>query len=166
MSLVLFAATLLAPGAHAADVQVVVVNASFVAVLPDAVEVTLQQDGTSRTAKLVDDGSDPHDARGDRVWTGTLEGDPAQYLPLRLTAEVDGVRRDVWNGVIRVGLEPTVELAFEVTTGADGKLTGTRRASAAPGRVSHATEAVPLMAASFWATFLLVYGAVVLKMRR
>jgi hypothetical protein len=160
-------ARLAVPPAQATeDVQVVVVNASFVATLPDVVEVTIQQDGESHTARLVDDGSDVHDARGDRVWTGTIEGRPAQYLPLRLSAEVDGVRRDVWDGTIRVGLEPTVELAFEVTTGPDGALMGSRRASGSPGRVSHATEAVPLMAASFWATFLLVYGAVALRLGR
>lgn len=146
-------------------VQRIVVHASFVSVLPDAVEATVQQAGASRVVRLVDDGSDPNDARGDRVWTGTIEGRPAQYLPLALAATVDGAKRDVWNGVARVGLEPTVQLAFEVTTGPDGQLHGTRRASAAPGRVSHATEAVPLLAASFWAVFLLVYGAVALVVR-
>lgn len=151
--------------ARAEDTQRVVVHASFVSALPDAVEATIQQAGASHVVRLVDDGSDPNDARGDRVWTGTLEGRPAQYLPLTLAATVDGARRDVWSGVARVGLEPTIELAFEVTTGPDGQLLGTRRASAAPGRVSHATEAVPLLAASFWAVFLLVYAGVALKVR-
>jgi hypothetical protein len=149
----------------AADVQTVVVHASFVSVLPNEVQATIQQDGASRVVRLVDDGSDVHDARGDRVWSGSVEGEPAQYLPITLAATVDGQTRDVWNGVVRVGLERSVELAFEVTSGPDGKLIGARRASASPGRVSHATEVVPLMAASFWATFLLVYGAVALKMR-
>lgn len=152
--------------AHASEeAQRVVVHASFVAVQPEAVEATLQQAGASHVLRLVDDGSDPADARGDRVWSGTLDGRAAQYLPLVLAATVDGVRTDVWNGVARVGLEPTVELAFEVTRGPDGRLVGSRRASAAPGRVSHATEAVPLLAASFWAVFLLVYGGVALSAR-
>ena len=149
----------------AEDVQHVVVQASFVSVVPEAVEATVQQAGASRTLRLVDDGSDPNDAAGDRVWTGTVEGAPAQYLPLTLAATVGGARRDVWNGVARVGMEPTVQLAFEVTTGPDGTLVGSRRASAAPGRVSHATEAVPWVAASFWAVFLFVYGAVALRLR-
>lgn len=151
--------------ARAEDVQIVVVYASFVAVLPNRVEATIQQAGTSHVVHLVDDGSDRNDSVGDRVYTGTVEGTPAQYLPLSLSVQADGVKRDVWTGVVRVGLEPTVELAFEVTTGPDGALVGTRRASGSPGRVSHATEALPLMAASFWATFLLVYGAVALRMR-
>ncbi len=155
------------PGPAAAeDRQTVIVNVAFVATLPDAVEATIQQDGASLTARLVDDGSDANDARGDRVWTGTVTGRPAQYLPVRLSASLGGARRDLWKGVIRVGLESTVELAFEVTTGADGAPVASRRASASPGRVSHATEAVPLMAASFWATFLLVYGAVALWLGR
>ncbi|MES2642089.1 MAG: hypothetical protein V4850_21575 [Myxococcota bacterium] len=164
LTLVLFAVS--GAPASAEDVQTVVVHASFVAVLPNRVEATIQQAGTSHVVQLVDDGSDRNDAAGDRVYTGTVEGTPAQYLPLSLSAAADGVTRDVWTGVVRVGLEPTVELAFEVTTGADGALTGTRRASGSPGRVSHATEALPLVAASFWVTFLLVYGAVALKMRR
>ena len=151
--------------AHAEESQRVVLHASFVSVLPDAVEATVQQAGESHVVRLVDDGSDPNDTRGDRVWTGTLDGRPAQYLPVTLAAEVDGARRDVWSGISRVGLEPTVELAFEVTKGADGELFGSRRASAAPGRVSHATEAVPFVAASFWAMFLLVYGATALWTR-
>ncbi len=164
-ALMLLAAVATGPARAAESVQTVVVHASFVAVQPNVVEATIQQAGSSHVVRLVDDGSDRNDARGDRVYTGTVEGTPAQYLPLSLSAEADGVERDVWTGVVRVGLEPTVELAFEVTTGADGALVGTRRASGSPGRVSHATEALPLMAASFWATFLLVYGAVALKMR-
>lgn len=156
---------MLAAIALAEDAQRVVLHASFVSVLPDVVEATVQQAGQSHVVRLVDDGSDPNDARGDRVWTGTLDGRPAQYLPITLAAEVDGARRDVWSGTVRVGLEPTVEVAFEVTTGPDGALFGSRRASAAPGRVSHATEAVPFVAVSFWATFLLVYGAVALRVR-
>lgn len=153
------------PAWAAESVQTVVVHASFVAAQPNVVNATIQQAGTSHVVRLVDDGSDRNDARGDRVYTGTVEGTPAQYLPLVLAAESDGVARDVWTGVVRVGLESTVVLAFEVTTGPDGALVGTRRASGSPGRVSHATEALPLMAASFWATFLLVYGAVALKLR-
>lgn len=145
--------------------QRVVLHASFVSTIPDAVEATVQQAGASHVVRLVDDGSDPNDAAGDRVYTGTLDGRAAQYLPVALAVTVDGAKTDVWNGIARVGLEPTVELAFEVTTGADGALFASRRASAAPGRVSHATEAVPLLAASFWAMFLLVYGAVALRMR-
>jgi hypothetical protein len=142
-----------------------VFDASFVGLIPTAVEATVQQAGESHVVRLVDDGSDPSDARGDRVWTGTLEGRPAQYLPVSLVAEIDGARREVWSGIPRVGLEPTVALAFEVTVTAEGALVASRRASAAPGRVSHATEAVPFVAASFWATFLLVYGAVALWLR-
>jgi hypothetical protein len=150
---------------HAEETQRVIVYASFVSALPDAVEATIQQAGASHVVKLVDDGSDRNDARGDRVWTGTLEGRPAQYLPLALSVTTGGVTRDVWSGTARVGLEPTVELAFEITTGPDGALAASRRASAAPGRVSHATEAVPLLAASFWSVFLLVFAGVALALR-
>ncbi|MDP2314093.1 MAG: hypothetical protein Q8P41_14420 [Pseudomonadota bacterium] len=165
LALGLAAPALAADPSTSEPVQTVVVHASFVAVQPGKVEAKIQQAGTSHVVQLVDDGSDRNDARGDRVYTGTVEGNPAQYLPLSLSAEADGVTRDVWTGVVRVGLEPTVQLAFEVTTGPDGALVGTRRASGSPGRVSHATEALPMMAASFWATFLFVYGAVALKLR-
>lgn len=151
--------------AFAEDLQVVVLHASFVSVVPEEVHATVQQAGASRVVRLVDDGSDLHDARGDRVWTGSVEGSPAQYLPIAVSATLGGQTRDVWNGVVRAGLEPTIEIAFEVTTGPDGAMIGSRRASAAPGRVSHATEVVPLLAASFWATFLLVYVAVALHLR-
>ena len=59
-----------------------------------------------------------------------------------------------------------MELAFEVSTGPGGLLQGVRRASSSPGRMSHATEAIPLIAATFWAVFVLVYGAVALGFRR
>lgn len=153
-------------GRDVADLQRVVLHASFGDLVPEAVVATVQQAGASHALVLVDDGSDPHDARGDRVWTASVLGEPAQYLPVVLAVEVDGVRRDVYSGVARVGLERTVELAFDVTTDHTGQLVGRRRASASPGRVAHATEAVPLVAAGFWAVFLLVYGAVALRLRR
>ena len=153
------------PLALAAEVQTVILHASFGGFTPEAVTATVQQDGENRQIRLVDDGTDPHDARGDRVYTGSLEGPPAQYLSLGLTVEVDGQRRDVYSGTVRVGMERTVQLAFEVATGPDGRLMGVRRASASPGRMSHATEAVPLVAATFWAVVVLVWGAVALGRR-
>lgn len=149
----------------AQDVQVVVLHASFGGLTPEAVVATLQQNGEHREIKLVDDGTDPQDARGDRVYTGSTEGSAAQYLGVVLSVEVDGTRRDVYSGTLRVGLERTVQLAFEVTTGPDGTLMGVRRASASPGRMSHATEAVPLMAATFWAVLVLAWGTVALRQR-
>lgn len=161
------AATLLLIGlAAAADVQRVVLHASFGDLVPEGVTATVQQAGSSHAVTLSDDGTDPNDARGDRVWTGSVSGEPAQYLPVVLTVEVDGARRDVYSGVVRAGLERTVELAFEVSTDTSGQLLGRRRASASPGRLAHATEAVPLVAAAFWAVFLLVYGAVALRLRK
>lgn len=148
------------------EVQTVILHASFGGLTPEAVTATLQQDGESRQVRLVDDGTDPHDARGDRVYTGSTDGIPSQYLSLGLSVDVDGQRRDVYAGTVRVGLERTVQLAFEVTTGPDGKLMGVRRASASPGRMSHATEAVPLVAATFWAVLILVWGAVALRLGR
>lgn len=156
---------LLLPLALAADVQTLVLHASFGNLAPEAVEATLQRNDRRDTLTLVDNGTDLRDARGDRVYTGSISGDPVQYLPLTLTVTLEGQRQDVYNGLVRVGLERTVELAFEVTTGEGGQLMGVRRASASPGRMSHATEAIPLMAAGFWAVFLLVYGAVVVRMR-
>jgi hypothetical protein len=156
---------LLVASALAADVQVVVLHASFVSTVPEAVAATVQQSGSAHTVTLVDDGSDRNDARGDRVWTGTVEGDPAQYLPITVAATVDGEKRDVWRGVVRVGLEPTVDIAVEVTTDPAGNLVGARRASASPGRVAHATEAIPLLTAAFWVVFLFAFAAAALRLR-
>ena len=147
------------------EVQTVVVNASVGGLTPTAVIATVQQAGERHELRLVDDGTDPNDARGDRVYTGTLEGSPAQYLTIGMAVEIDGERRDVYAGTLRVGMERSLQVAFEVTTGPDGKLMGVRRASAAPGRMSHATEVVPLMAATFWAVVVLVLGAVSLRLR-
>ncbi len=155
-----------APIAHAADIQRVVLDASFVDLIPERVVATVQQDGASREIVLVDDGSNVDDAAGDRVWTGSAEGEPAQYLPIRLAVTVDDVTRDVYAGVVRVGNERTVEVAFEVMTTPQGALVGARRTSASPGRVTHATEAVPLLAASFWSVLLLVLGALALRRGR
>lgn len=152
--------------AAAEDVQRVVLHASFGDLTPERVEATVQQAGASHERVLADDGTDANDARGDRVYTVSVTGEPAQYLPIRLSVVVDGKRRDVYAGVVRAGLERTVEVAFEVTTDAHGELIGRRLASASPGRTAHATEAVPLMAASFWSVFLLVYGAIALSRRR
>lgn len=152
--------------AQAAEVQTVVVHASFGGLTPSAVIASVQQAGERHELRLVDDGTDPNDARGDRIYTGTLEGNPAQYLTVGMAVEIDGQRRDVYAGTLRVGLEGFVQLAFEVTTGPDGRLMGVRRASAAPGRMSHATEVVPLGAATFWAVLVLVLGAVSLRMRQ
>ena len=150
----------------ATDVQQVVLHVSFGDFTPEVVTAVVQQAGSQRTVTLVDDGSDLNDARGDRVFTGTVEGDPAQYLPVAVSVEADGKRRDVYTGVVRAGLENTVEIAFEVTTGAGGELVGRRRASASPGRTAHATEAVPLVAAGFWVVFLFAYAATALRLRK
>lgn len=160
------AAALVAAALAAEDVQRVVLHASFGDLVPEAVTATVQQAGSRRDVKLVDDGSDPADARGDRVWSGAVTGDPAQYLPVTLTVEVDGQRRDVWTGTVRAGLERTVEVAVEVTTDQTGELVGRRLATASPGRVAHATEAVPLAAAAFWGVFVLVWGAVAVRLGR
>lgn len=146
--------------------QRVVLHVSFGDLTPERVVATVQQAGATREVPLVDDGSDIHDARGDRVYTGSVTGTPAQYLPVRLAVDVDGVRQDVYSGTVRVGMERTAELAFEVTTDSRGELVGARRASASPGRVSHATEAVPLVAGAFWAVFVLAWGAIALRLGR
>ena len=145
--------------------QTVVLHASCGGLSPQSLSATLQQDGQRIVLPLVDNGTDPNDAAGDRVYTGSHIGDPAQYLGVTLSVDVDGRRQDVYQGTLRIGMERTVQLAFEVTTDASGQLVARRRASASPGRTSNATEAVPLMAATFWATLVLVWGAVALRMR-
>lgn len=154
-----------APTAVLDEVQTVVLDASFGGLTPEKVVATLQVADEQVAVVLVDDGTDPHDARGDRVFTGSARGQPVQYLPLTLTVEINGKRQDVYAGTVRIGMERSVSLAFEVTTGAGGVLTGVRRASAAPGRMSHATEAVPLVASAAWAVLALVAGAVGLRIR-
>ncbi len=162
----LILAGLAAGAAPPEDVQTVVVDVAFGGLTPERVLATLQVADADAEVVLVDDGTDPHDARGDRVYTGSHRGPLVQYLPLTLTVDLDGKRQDVYTGTLRVGMERSVSLAFEVTTGAGGVLTGVRRASAAPGRMSHATEAVPLVASAVWAVLALVAGAVGLKVRR
>ena len=152
--------------AHAADVQTVVLHVSFGALAPDAVTATVQQDGAFRELTLVDDGSDTHDARGDRVWTGSIQGKPSQFLGVRLAVDSAGSVADVYDGVIRVGLERSVDLAFEVTRDPRGELVGARRSTASPGRLSHAAEALPMLAVSVWGTLVLVWTACALRLRR
>lgn len=150
----------------AEDVQRVVLHASFGDLVPTRVGAVVQQAGSRLEVPMVDDGSDPFDARGDRVWTGSVAGAPAQYLTIAVLAEVDGQVKDVWTGTVRAGLERTVEVAVDVTTDHTGQLVGRRLATASPGRVAHATEAVPLAAAAFWATVVLVWGAVAVRLGR
>ena len=154
VSMLLGVGWLFASASAGEDVETIVLHASFGGLAPESVVATLQVGDAVRELKLVDDGSDPRDARGDRVYTGSVVGTPVQYLPVTLTVALDGKRQDVYNGTIRVGMERTVELAFEVSTGPGGLLQGVRRASSSPGRMSHATEAIPLIAATFWAVFV------------
>ena len=139
--------------------QTIVLNVSFGGLSPEEVGAVVQQDGRSLPLRLVDDGTDPFDARGDRVYTGSITGDPAQYLGVAIHVRSNNQTQDVYNGQLRVGMERHVELAFEVSTGPSGALQGVRRASASPGRMSHATEAIPLMAATFWAVLVLIVAA-------
>ena len=149
----------LVAAAWAVDVQRVVLHASFGDVVPTSVTAEVQQAGTLREVTLTDDGTDPADARGDRVWSGTVVGDPAQYLPIRLTVQIGGNREDVYSGVVRAGLERSLEIAFEVARDRDGALSARRKASASPGRLAHATEALPAITAAFWVIFLFAWGA-------
>jgi hypothetical protein len=145
--------------------QRVILQASFVELVPGEVHAQVQQDGALRELRLVDDGSDPEDAAGDRVWTGSLEGDPAQFLPIVLTvADSSGVR-DVWTGTVHAGLAGTVAVAFEVTKDPSGRLSARRRATAAPGALAHATEALPWLASTGWGLLLLAFAATALRER-
>jgi hypothetical protein len=151
--------------AHAGEPpQTVSVHATFGDRVPERVEAVVQQVGEQRVLALVDDGSDPVDARGDRVWSGSVRGAAAQYLPIGLRVTVDGVSQEVWSGVVRAGLEPAVDVSLEVVAGSDGALVGRRRASTAPGRVAHATEALPLLAAAFWTLVCVVYAGVLARL--
>jgi hypothetical protein len=158
-------AALLATSAGAADVQRVVVHATFVDMVPQRVSALVQQDGARHEVPLVDDGSDPADAAGDRVWTGSVEGAPAQYLPVSLSVQADDVSREVWTGTVHAGLEARVDLALEVARGPDGALSGRRRATAAPGAMAHAAEAMPFLAVAGWALVLLAFAAATLRGR-
>lgn len=154
----------LAP-AQAADAQRVVVHAAFTDRVPERVTVTIEQSGTTQTVVLRDDGSTIDDTPGDRVWTGSITGDPAQYLQVALTVTTDDLTRDVYTGGLHVGNARTVEVALEVTTREGGELVGARRTSASPGRVTHAIEALPVLASTFWAVLVLVLGAIALQAR-
>lgn len=151
--------------ALAAQPQTIVLHASCGGLSPESLHATLQHDGQHDEIALVDNGTDPNDAAGDRVYTGSHTGDPAQYLGITLSLTLDGQTHDVYQGTLRVGMENTVQIAFEVTTDAQGQLIARRRASASPGRTSNATEAIPLMAATFWAILILVWGAIALRMQ-
>ncbi len=142
-----------------------VVHAAFVDLVPERVVATVAQAGATREIVLLDDGSTVDDTPGDRVWTGSVTGDPAQYLHVQLAVTADGLTRDVYSGGVRVGNARTVEVALEVTTRQGGELVGARRTSASPGRVTHAIEAVPVLSAIFWAVLVLVLGAIALQAR-
>jgi hypothetical protein len=152
-------------GAERRLLQRVALHVAFVDTAPTRVTATVQQDGAQHALVLTDDGTDPADAAGDRVWSGSLVGAPAQYLPITVTAERGGVTQDVWRGVVRGGLEGSVEIGLEVTAGPDGALVGRRRATTAPGGMAHAAEALPLLAVTAWGVLLLV-GAAVAGTRR
>jgi len=156
-------AFLIASAWAAEDVQQIVLHTSFGDLRPDAVVATVQQADTSRTITLTDDGTDIHDAIGDRVWTGSLRGPPAQFVTVTLTVDSAGRREEVYTGTIRVGMEATASLAFQVLDDEEGHLVGARRATASPGRLAHATETVPIMAAVFWSVFLFCWGAVAMR---
>ncbi len=152
--------------ALAADDQRVVLHATFGDRVPEKVVGAVQQTDARQVVTLVDDGSDPADARGDRVYTGSVRGTPAQYLMVTLSVTEAGATSEVWTGAVRAGLEPRVDLAFEVTTGPDGTLAAHRRASASPGRLAHATEALPLLTAAAWGIVALGFGAFLAADRR
>ena len=152
-----------APSARAEDLQRVVLHATFVDVVPQRVGAVVQQDGARREVRLVDDGSDPADAAGDRVWTGSVEGPPAQYLPVTLTVQAEDVSREVWTGTVYAGLEARVDVALEVAPVPEGGLAGRRRATSAPGAMAHAAEAMPFVAVAGWALVLLGFAAVALR---
>ena len=155
----------LAPSVQAGDLQRVVLHATFVDVVPQRVGAVVQQDGARREVRLVDDGSDPADAAGDRVWTGSVEGAPAQYLPVTLTVQAEDLSREVWTGTVYAGLEARVDLALEVTRTPEGALSGRRRATSAPGAMAHAAEAMPFVAVAGWALALLGFAAAALRGR-
>jgi hypothetical protein len=140
--------------------QRVALHVAFVDRAPSRVTATVQQDGARHALVLTDDGTDPADAAGDRVWSGSVLGDPAQYLPVAVTVETGGVAQEAWRGVVRGGLEASVEIGVEVTEGPDGSLVGRRRATTAPGGMAHAAEALPLLAVTAWGILLLVGAAV------
>ncbi len=143
----------------AASTQEVVLHVSVVDRVPVGVRARVQQAGAVREVVLTDDGTDPADVPFDRVWSGTARGDAAQYLPVRIDVEEPTGVTAAWDGVVRGGLEPRVELSFEVTSGPDGRMVGRRRATRAPGAMSHAAEALPLLGAAAWAVLLLVVAA-------
>ncbi|MEN9787281.1 MAG: hypothetical protein RLZZ299_2545 [Pseudomonadota bacterium] len=139
--------------------QEVVLHVSVVDRVPVGVRARVQQAGAVREVELRDDGTDPADVPFDRVWSGTARGDASQYVPVRIDVEEPTGVTVAWDGVVRGGLEPHVELSFEVTSGPDGRMVGRRRATRAPGAMSHAAEALPLLGAAAWAVLLLVVAA-------
>ncbi len=146
-----------------ATVQRVVLSLSSVDIVPESVRATVQQDGLSTEILLQDNGSDANDAMGDRVYTGSLQGAPAQYLGVRLIVGQGGQEQEVYTGTLHVGLEPMVQVGFELRNNAQGRMVAWRRASLSPGRMSDAVEALPLMAATAWALLLLVWGSLQLR---
>ena len=140
--------------------QRVALHVAFVGRAPTRVTATVQQDGAQHALVLTDDGTDPADAAGDRVWSGSVVGAPAQYLPVAVTVEAGGVAQEVWRGVVRGGLEGSVAIGLEVTEGSDGALVGRRRATLDPGGMAHAADALPLLAVTAWGVLLLVGAAV------
>ena len=141
----------------------IVVYATTVDVVPERIVATVQGSGEIFDVTLVDDGSDPADVVGDHVWTGSIEATPSEFLPVALSVDLDGTRRTVWTGTVRAGQAAQVELALEVVRTPDGTLRASRRATAAPGALSHAAEAMPLMAVTAWG--LLLLGVVVATSR-
>jgi hypothetical protein len=140
--------------------QRVALHVAFVDRAPTRVTATVQQDGARHALVLTDDGTDPADAAGDRVWSGSVLGTPAQYLPVAVTVETGGIAQEAWRGVVRGGLEASVEIGVEVTEAPDGTLVGRRRATTSPGGMAHAAEALPLLAVTAWGVLLLVGAAV------
>lgn len=139
--------------------QEVALHVSVVDRVPVGVRARVQQAGAVREVALTDDGTDPADVPFDRVWSGTVRGDASQYVSVRIDVEEPTGVTAAWDGVVRGGLEPRVELSFEVTSGPDGRMVGRRRATRAPGAMSHAAEALPLLGAAAWAVVLLVVAA-------
>lgn len=140
-------------------------HASFVDFVPEKVVAIVVQSGTESSVVLGDDGTSVDDTPGDRVWSGSVAGTPSQYVQVAIAVTVGGVTRDVYTGSVRLGNARTGEVAIEVTTDREGRVVGARRTAASPGRTTHAIEALPSLAASFWAVLVLTLGAIALQLR-
>ncbi len=141
----------------------IVVHATTVDLVPERMVATVQASGETLEVALVDDGSDPADVANDHVWTGSVEAAPSEFLPVTLSVDLDETRATAWTGTVRAGQAAQVEIALEVVRTPDGTLRASRRATAAPGALSHAAEAMPLMAVTAWG--LLLLGVVVATSR-